>query len=252
MNEQADLLRMICHHPDDDAPRLIYADWLEEQGDTEHAEFIRLSVGLAGGSHEEEKRWDAGRKFRNLEKKVMPRLLAELPHLIGIDWLPIIDRGFIARIQVNSTNTLWNHWLEVFNATPLRFINFSSLSETCIRSLRDIPVLEQIRSVEVSRFYVDSDGLNQFVRLPQFVGLTNLVLSYCPFGNTGVAHLASSPFLASLKSLDLTSSNITDDGARALLTSPYLSKLERLFIRNNPISSSLLHELRKRYQQVIS
>jgi uncharacterized protein (TIGR02996 family) len=33
--------------PDDDAPRLVFADWLEDQGDAERAEFIRVQCELA-------------------------------------------------------------------------------------------------------------------------------------------------------------------------------------------------------------
>lgn len=35
-------LQAIIENPDDLAPRLIYADWLDEHGDTDQAEFIRL------------------------------------------------------------------------------------------------------------------------------------------------------------------------------------------------------------------
>lgn len=41
------LRRAICSHPGDDTPRLVYADWLEENGRPEQAEFIRVQVGLA-------------------------------------------------------------------------------------------------------------------------------------------------------------------------------------------------------------
>src|SRR5689334_8020900 len=44
--EQA-FLAEICANPDDDAPRLVYADWLDEHGDAERAEFIRLQCQLA-------------------------------------------------------------------------------------------------------------------------------------------------------------------------------------------------------------
>ena len=44
--EQAFLADIIAH-PDDDAPRLIYADWLEENGQPERGEFIRLQIKLA-------------------------------------------------------------------------------------------------------------------------------------------------------------------------------------------------------------
>ena len=43
----ADLLAEIIAHPADDAPRLIYADWLEEHGDSARAEFIRVQCELA-------------------------------------------------------------------------------------------------------------------------------------------------------------------------------------------------------------
>src|SRR4051812_5383520 len=36
------LLAAIAEAPDDDAPRLVYADWLEEHGDDARAEFIRV------------------------------------------------------------------------------------------------------------------------------------------------------------------------------------------------------------------
>ncbi|MEK6235193.1 MAG: TIGR02996 domain-containing protein [Planctomycetales bacterium] len=41
--EHERFLADITAHPDDDAPKLVYADWLEERGD-KRAEFIRLVV----------------------------------------------------------------------------------------------------------------------------------------------------------------------------------------------------------------
>ncbi len=42
------LLAGIIEHPEDDDRRLIYADWLEEDGQDDRAEFIRVQVELAG------------------------------------------------------------------------------------------------------------------------------------------------------------------------------------------------------------
>jgi uncharacterized protein (TIGR02996 family) len=36
----------IAANPDDDTPRLIYADWLEEHGQPQRAEFIRVEVEM--------------------------------------------------------------------------------------------------------------------------------------------------------------------------------------------------------------
>lgn len=41
------LLRDILDNPGDDGLRLIYADWLEDHGDPERAEFVRVQVELA-------------------------------------------------------------------------------------------------------------------------------------------------------------------------------------------------------------
>jgi uncharacterized protein (TIGR02996 family) len=46
MGERDALLRAICDAPDDDLPRLVFADWLDEHGDPTRAEFIRLQCHL--------------------------------------------------------------------------------------------------------------------------------------------------------------------------------------------------------------
>src|SRR5437868_6707171 len=49
-------VQAIIADPDDDAPRLIYADWLDEQGESERAEFIRVQVALARMDEDDERR----------------------------------------------------------------------------------------------------------------------------------------------------------------------------------------------------
>jgi uncharacterized protein (TIGR02996 family) len=44
---EAAFLQDILAHPEDDTPRLVYADWLEEHDAPERAEFIRLQCQLA-------------------------------------------------------------------------------------------------------------------------------------------------------------------------------------------------------------
>jgi uncharacterized protein (TIGR02996 family) len=41
------MLRAVLVAPEDDAPRLVYADWLDEHGEPERAEFIRVQIRLA-------------------------------------------------------------------------------------------------------------------------------------------------------------------------------------------------------------
>jgi len=56
MPDQDAFLRTIARAPPTTAA-LVYADWLEEQGDSDRAEFIRLQIDLARGEDE----YDAAR-----------------------------------------------------------------------------------------------------------------------------------------------------------------------------------------------
>jgi uncharacterized protein (TIGR02996 family) len=56
MTHEGAFLQVILENPDDDAPRLIYADWLDENGQPERAEFIRIERQLAKLT-EVETRW---------------------------------------------------------------------------------------------------------------------------------------------------------------------------------------------------
>src|SRR5262245_52295889 len=47
MSDEAALLQAIRNHPDEDTPRLMYADWLDEHGDRDRAEFIRCQIEVA-------------------------------------------------------------------------------------------------------------------------------------------------------------------------------------------------------------
>jgi uncharacterized protein (TIGR02996 family) len=38
----AALFREVLERPEDDRPRLVYADWLDENGEADRAEFIRI------------------------------------------------------------------------------------------------------------------------------------------------------------------------------------------------------------------
>src|SRR4051812_20344131 len=50
------LLADILEHHDDDTPRLVYADWLDEHGEADRAEFIRVQCELARGGIDQARR----------------------------------------------------------------------------------------------------------------------------------------------------------------------------------------------------
>src|SRR5205085_1311341 len=94
-NKARGFLDDIFAHPDDDMPRLIFADWLDEQGEGERAEFIRVQVGRARLPH-----WDAQQvRLRLRERQLLAKhgnkWKAELPEIQGVTWEDF-RRGFVA------------------------------------------------------------------------------------------------------------------------------------------------------------
>ena len=62
-------LRAVCESPDEEGPRLVFADWLEENGDPERAEFIRVQCRLEHTPEDADERPDLeGRAAALLER----------------------------------------------------------------------------------------------------------------------------------------------------------------------------------------
>ncbi len=133
LSRKAAFLAEIIVHPDDDAPRLIYADYLDEHGESEHAAFIRVQIELAHAIPEEMPERIAELRRRELE------LLAEDGRLCGAFhcyfstpegqgfWLDddcfhaVWHRGFIE--SVNCTCAAWlAHGPGVVRAAPVKTV----------------------------------------------------------------------------------------------------------------------------------
>src|SRR5215208_5695078 len=99
MSDEDALLAAIAAHPEEDTPRLVYADWLDENGQPERAEFVRVQCELARlGEHD-----DSPRKaeLRQREKKLWTRhrraWRADLPAEVRRD---PFERGFPAPARI--------------------------------------------------------------------------------------------------------------------------------------------------------
>ena len=72
----AAFLRDICEHANDDTPRLIYADWLEENDEPLQAEFIRLQCRLHTLTPDAPDYFDLQERFSILTDDDMSLILA--------------------------------------------------------------------------------------------------------------------------------------------------------------------------------
>src|SRR4051794_40504879 len=103
MADEEAFLQEIAANPEDDTPRLIFADWLEERGDSQ-AEFIRAQCAaarsMAGGS------CPPGLQHREQEL-LRERRAASLAVLQTLGVRDIrFSRGFVDKIQCDGTRFL--------------------------------------------------------------------------------------------------------------------------------------------------
>lgn len=93
MSHPDPFLSAILASPNDDAPRLLYADWLEEQGEGERSEFIRVQVALA--KHEPGSAADHwGDNIYGLHRGTAP-LTGECKECVGIQALRRRERELL-------------------------------------------------------------------------------------------------------------------------------------------------------------
>ncbi|CAN5544265.1 hypothetical protein BH11PLA2_BH11PLA2_28310 [soil metagenome] len=93
MSTKQDFLKAIWDQPHDDLPRLVYADWLEEQGDAARAEFIRLQCEHARTEKYEDHWYTLRDRVEKLWKKHKKTWQAELPESVR---KYRFERGFVS------------------------------------------------------------------------------------------------------------------------------------------------------------
>jgi uncharacterized protein (TIGR02996 family) len=78
MTDERAFFQMIAAEPANDGVRLVYADWLEEQGAADQAAFLRLEAKLAQTPVTDRDFFPLNREFRALHARVDPLWLAKL------------------------------------------------------------------------------------------------------------------------------------------------------------------------------
>jgi uncharacterized protein (TIGR02996 family) len=109
-------LRAIIESPDDDTPRLVYADWLEDHGDPPRAEFIRLQCELAHIPEDDERRPEREARERELLARHETVWTGPLPGWVA-HWE--FRRGLVDRITL-TPEALVAHGEEIFRHAPVR------------------------------------------------------------------------------------------------------------------------------------
>src|SRR5262245_7539690 len=129
MTDHDALLRAICENPREDTPRLAFADWLEENGQSERAAFIRTDVAMALREEWDAERlwWEAlpGRLLINRFTWTGSVPLPEYPNP-RLFWYegPLFRRGFPWAVEVRDLGELRERAAELFASHPVEYLAF--------------------------------------------------------------------------------------------------------------------------------
>ena len=228
------LLRACKDEPEDDAPRLILSDWLEEHGEQERAHFIRGQVvdptsgfdarppnpawfGAWGDWAKEGGSLTTGRPY---DRASFSRGLLHIHSHEGFprDLGRLLDPPFE-----------WE-WVE-------------SVSGACWSSTADwTPLLKSSRVHELSSLQIMGDGridqlAEQFASSQPLPNLTNLYLTHVDLTDHSLATLCRTP-MPRLQSLGLSQNRITAKGVREIANHPQFNRLRRLDLSMNPIGNN--------------
>jgi len=229
MSDHDTFLASICANPDDDAPRLIYADWLEEQGDSTRAEFIRLQIEHAHLTSDSNRREWIESRLKKLERAFRKQWAEPLK---GMADSCEFFRGFVMSVTMPAER--FPICAEaLFRLSPVRSITFKS-PVGFMHRVANCPFLERLSVVKFLSFYnVAVEAISSgdpFSPMATTIGVPDDRI-----GDIDLHALITSPFATRLTWLYLDGGNISTDGLQLLLRSPIASQLTLLNLHGNRI-----------------
>jgi uncharacterized protein (TIGR02996 family) len=228
--DEALFLDRVCADPDDDAPRLIYADWLDERGDP-RGEFIRIQIALA--------RMPAGdpvaAPLRDREAVLLARHHARWSaRLKGVAGWTEFGRGFVETVNIEA-RTFLHRAADLFRLAPVRHVRLLDVGSTLGR-LTDCPFLARLAALTIYAQHIDEKLTRALSECPHLDNLRALNVGRNRVGDRGAERLAWSPRFRRLTALDLSDNAIGDTGLGAVAESNNLSGLESLELRRNEVT----------------
>ena len=262
-------LRAIAREPHDDLPRLVFADFLEESGETvqvARAHFIRGQIALANLDPASPEYLRTEEVVARLKEHFHENWLWDLPEFLRgqrpLHWV----RGFIESAEATLPE-LVSFGAELFDTCPI--IDLRLKSSRVDDSLRpgafdELPFLLRLTTLRIGPFYWpfmadgDSEGqfFDEFMAARAWKNVTTLDLSGNLIDDAWlvrfVSRLREAIFAKTLKCLDLSHcTRITDAGATALATARTLERLQTLKLKEVPIRRPTRRLLVRRFGEKV-
>ncbi len=236
MNDEDSLLAAITAHPEEDTPRLAFADWLDEHDRPVRAEFVRAQIALkANGNLSTEER----QKLAHRQQFLLEKYRRDLVGPLGADLISyevLFDRGFVSELRVTAL---------LFIQRAEEFGELRPIPRVCIRNLNRAAITRFIRPelACVTSIAVRDPGPNVVPALtacPYLSRLESLDWTvHGPgdgLGDPGLVAIAFSDNVPQLTDLDAANNEISDLGVERLVASPLWRRLKRLNLSRNQLT----------------
>jgi uncharacterized protein (TIGR02996 family) len=218
----------IVEAPDDLAPRLMYADWLQERAEP-LGEFIRLQCMLEDMPENDSRRPELNPQAQRLLARYRWQWLGPLaPHIASSCEF---RRGFAEEVVLDAARLL-NLADVLFATQPVRYLKILD-GGRLIDELVQCKYLARLLDLQFHNNYMGDTGIATLVRSPHLTELRGLHLmqpDHRPRRQT-IAGALNSP----TATLDLAGNRIGDVGVAALANSPHLARLTTLKLNQNHI-----------------
>ena len=220
-------LASIADRPDDDLPRLVYADWLDENGQPDRAEFIRTQIELANLPPN-----DPRREVLMARERV---LLRDHRERWGMEAFrgqsQVFRRGFVEEVNVSA------EWLvsrpdSLLASGLVRHLRAVGATQFTDRLAR-LPGLARLHTLDLTNtsFGVPAQVRN-FFSVARLNSLRALILRNTNFWEGDELNaLADTPVAPRLRALDVSGNRLSDAGAQVLASRPEFGGLESLTFR---------------------
>ena len=236
------LLDAVIANPDSDHVRLVYADWLDENGRPERAEFIRTQIRLAtlDSDHEEYDRLKS-RCETLITSKWSEWRGCEKGEFYTWDWSYDFTRGFVESISpgnpwsieqiteimsIHPATSLhaWGYlaelpeWPHLARIREFIFGDGESCTVENVRAILQSPFLTGIRSFNFINCGLEEEDLFYLGANPKFAKLNELKNVRGEYPSRVLLQFLSLPNVQQLTHFDFPSTDFTSDDLNSLVT----------------------------------
>lgn len=223
------LLSEIRANPDDLVSRLVYADWLEENGDP-LAELIRVQCELAELPADSPEASSLALREKDLLAEYHEQWVQPLKDRFGAIGV-VVKNGFVDSLRITA-DTFLDNADEIVEMLPALCSLTLGRPRDRLRDLAATPALKQVPGLDLRGGSIGDEGLAVLLSSPHLANLVHLSLSGNKLSPEAAARLASAEPLKNLRSLDLSRNPIGGDGLARLGESTVLNQVQSLDSRS--------------------